>query len=100
MQMPRRLLVTTTALGALVALPFAAQAADMMPLKAPIMAPAFNWTGFYFGGNGGCATANTPTPNNFGADPTETDIFAFNKEDMSGCFSGFQAGYNWQTGNW
>ena len=72
-----------------------------MPLKAPVMAPpAFSWTGFYFGGNGGCANASTPSPRNFGTDPAEADIIAFNKDTMSGCFTGFQLGYNWQTGNW
>jgi outer membrane immunogenic protein len=70
------------------ALTFAApaQAADM-PIKGPIYkaapAPAFNWTGFYFGGHLGYGWGDSGVG------------------DVDGFFGGVQAGYNWQFNrNW
>lgn len=70
-----------------------ASAADLprreaMPVKAPVyMAPAYNWTGFYVGINGGGGWGNSE----FSA-PLGTSF------DLSGAVIGGTAGYNWQMG--
>lgn len=76
---------------ALAAVP--AVAADLparMVTKAPVMAPAFSWTGFYIGGNVGYAWGRTTgtlavPPGNF---------------DIDGIFGGGQIGANYQVGSW
>jgi outer membrane immunogenic protein len=102
------------ALASVVALGFAgvssALAADL-PLKAPpaAIAPVYNWTGFYFGGNVGGAWNDTrddvfptgcflnpacvgqPVSNN----PLRSDSVRLNGSGFTG---GGQAGYNWQNG--
>lgn len=71
-----------------------AGAADLSPRyqpivpKAPIMSPAYNWTGFYLGINGGGAWGKA----NWDAIP--------GKFDTSGGLVGGTVGYNWQTGPW
>jgi outer membrane immunogenic protein len=78
--------------------------------KAPVVAPAYNWTGFYVGGHGG-----------YGWDPASAIFnpvtYAYSvggpglgstllsgpgniplSVDPSGGFGGIQIGYNWQTG--
>jgi outer membrane immunogenic protein len=97
------------ALGILIALTGAtcATAADLY-VKAPVVAPAYNWTGFYIGGNVGGAWGNF--------DPTTSTVFspigyfaassipAINAVGIqngrsSGFTGGFEAGYNWQISN-
>ncbi len=77
----KRLLIATTALTALAVT--AAVAADLpaqrMPAKAPVMMPAYNWTGFYLGVNLGGAWTDTAIT------------------DISGVIGGAQIGYNWQA---
>src|SRR5215470_18879718 len=82
-------LALVAALGAGVA-----QAADLprqMYTKAPPpLAPMFDWTGFYIGGNVGYGSAHN-------------DISipgATGSEDLNGIIGGGQIGYNWQTGAW
>jgi outer membrane immunogenic protein len=88
-----------------------ALAADMnvkpMPVKAPMMPAAYNWTGFYIGVNAGGAWANF--------DPTTSTVFSptgyfalssvpaiaaagLQTSNPSGFTGGGQAGYNWQSG--
>jgi outer membrane immunogenic protein len=77
-------------------------AADMrMPMKAPGYAPAFSWTGTYVGGNVGGIWGT------FGLNPATTDnltgaVGAPGAMSMSNSslIGGFQAGYNWQIGQW
>jgi outer membrane immunogenic protein len=97
-------------LGILIALTGAtcATAADLY-VKAPVMAPAYNWTGFYIGGNVGGAWGNF--------DPTTSTVFSpagyfaassvaaingvgVQSSNPSGFTGGFEAGYNWQSGNY
>ena len=78
----------------------AAQAADM-PLKAPPppAPPPFSWTGFYFGGHGGCAEARTTiTPGPFrDSDPEDHSFFGFlSNTNHGGCYGGVQGGFNYQ----
>jgi outer membrane immunogenic protein len=86
-------------LGALIA---PAAAADMpAPNKAPI--PAFNWTGFYLGGDIGIAS----TTNNAEWNPISTSAARFGVMQVSGGTGGASfagggtGGYNWQfTSAW
>jgi outer membrane immunogenic protein len=81
--------VTLIALGTM-----SASAADIqrrqMPAKAPayVPPPAYNWTGFYLGINGGGAWGRS----DFSAP------FASGSFDTSGWLAGGTIGYNWQTG--
>jgi outer membrane immunogenic protein len=95
-------LQVTTAL-AVVMLASAAQAADL-PRKAPVykappVAVAFSWTGFYIGGHVGYGWGKTKLNNWF--DPISG--FTYPGPDASydtdGFLAGGQVGYNWQTGN-
>jgi outer membrane immunogenic protein len=102
----RELLVTVFSCGALAALPFAANAADI-PVKAPPQAPAvYGWSGLYIGANGGYgwreAKTVTFTPN----DPFTTTTSVCNgvagttcpaTNHLRGGFGGFQIGYNRQV---
>src|SRR3954467_14017217 len=59
--------------------------------KAPALAPVYNWTGFYIGGNlgGGMASSHFDDPCFYCSSATPT----------SGFFTGgVQAGYNYQFG--
>lgn len=106
----RQLLTTVFAGGALAALPFAANAADM-PVKAPpraVAAAVFSWTGLYAGIHGGYgwgdADYNFPgdIPAGFGGfngiySPNGTGG-TFSRRISGGVFGG-HAGYNQQYGN-
>ena len=64
--------------------------------KAPMMAPAYNWTGLYVGVNGGYAWKDpsvTITPNDLVAAGTPFPNTSWNN---SGGFGGAQIGYNYQ----
>ena len=76
-----------------------ASAADMAVKAAPApvyVAPIYNWTGFYIGGNGGWGQSNSCL--NF--------INAFGFDFRDGCASrsggvvGGQIGYRWQANQW
>jgi outer membrane immunogenic protein len=74
-----------------------AMAADL-PVKAPPMvAPVYNWTGFYIGVNGGYSwgRANTSILPLAGS-PWPTVPFAPFKQNVDGGLGGGQIGYNWQ----
>jgi opacity protein-like surface antigen len=92
-------------LGTLVATTLAgpALAADMgLPFKAPpSYAPAFSWTGTYVGANLG------GTWGTFQMDPFSTNnltvlVGAAGRTSLrdTSVIGGFQAGYNWQVGQW
>jgi outer membrane immunogenic protein len=78
----------------LLALP-AAHAADL-PLnpppsyKAPMIAPYYNWSGFYVGVNGGYG---------FGTSQHQVPGVATNSYSTSGAVAGVTAGYNFQINN-
>ena len=76
-----------------------ASAADMAVKArppAPMMAPIYDWTGFYIGGNGGWGQSNSCL--NF------VDVFGFDFADgcrsRSGGLVGGQIGYRWQASQW
>jgi outer membrane immunogenic protein len=83
-----------------------AQAADMY-VKAPPPAPAYNWTGWYVGINGGGAWSSSESDTFSGAGPFAPLFFTNNEFPTSlsssskGGFGGLQTGYNWQlTPSW
>ena len=66
-------------------------AADI-PMKAPVAFPAYNWTGFYLGIEGGAG---------WGSSKHSTAAIAVDFSgtfDVNGGIVGGTAGYNWQTG--
>jgi outer membrane immunogenic protein len=68
-------------------------AADMPgPYVTPAYSPAFNWTGFYAGINGGYAFGKTNWTDTTGA--TTGDF------NVTGALAGGTLGYNIQTGSW
>jgi outer membrane immunogenic protein len=79
-----------------------ASAADM-PVKAPIIAPAYNWTGPYIGiaGGYGWGHSNQSDPGSpcryFNND---SNCFADGSYSVSGGILGGTLGYNWQQGPW
>ena len=73
----------------------AAGAADM-PVKAPPpLAPAWDWSGFYLGGNIGYGVGHDPTLRTTGGLPFDTYELA-----PAGALGGGQIGYNSQVGKW
>jgi outer membrane immunogenic protein len=89
--MKSKLIQSGIALAALIAAPFAAQAADLSPspaYKAPsYVAPVFSWSGFYAGVNAGYGWGTSKwTPG-----PTLSP---------KGFLGGLTLGYNVQTGIW
>ncbi|MBR0828706.1 porin family protein [Bradyrhizobium manausense] len=88
----------------------AASAADLAAhyTKAPVMAPSYNWTGFYVGGNvggqWGSSNSNTSTvfdPFGYFADTSVTAVNAVGAQHInsSSVTGGLTAGYNWQVNN-
>jgi outer membrane immunogenic protein len=71
----------------------AASAADM-PMKspAPMMAPAYNWTGFYVGVNGGYGWGTTTG--------TALPVATGGNVNLTGGLVGGTLGYNFQMGSW
>jgi outer membrane immunogenic protein len=95
--MMKKILLAGTALATLVS--GSAMAADLRPArapvytKAPMMAPAFSWTGCYVGGNAGGLWSN------------ETWSFAStgaaqSTQNISGGLAGGQIGCNYQVSTW
>lgn len=76
-----------------------ASAADLpvrMPVKAaPIVAPPFNWTGFYIGANAGAIWSKSSATQ----DDTSGVVFPNDSTTGTGFVGGVQAGYNWQFSN-
>jgi outer membrane immunogenic protein len=95
----KKILISAMSLAALAVATLPASAADMrMPTKAPMMAPAFSWTGFYLGVHAGYGTADTdarwdprPSPAAFNADPVALGLGG------DGFVGGVHLGYNWQV---
>ena len=83
-----------------------AMAADLpLPAKLPA-APAFNWTGFYVGGNAGGVLGSErvsqtlTAPAFFAVDTAAVSSAASPTFQPGNATAGAQAGYNYQYGNW
>ncbi len=78
-----------------------AAAADM-PIKAPVykapvVAPPYNWSGFYIGLNAGYSWGHQD--NDLVVAATGATIFS-NSDKLDGFIGGGQIGYNWQSDHW
>jgi outer membrane immunogenic protein len=83
-------------LAALGALAVPAFAADMALKAPPVVAPVFNWTGWYAGLNvGGSFGEARDTLNVTGGVPASSSTSAH----LDGVIGGGQIGYNWLSGN-
>ena len=83
-------------LAALAALAVPAFAADMALKAPPVVAPVFNWTGWYAGLNvGGSFGEARDTLNVTGGVPASSSPCAH----LDGVIGGGQIGYNWLSGN-
>jgi outer membrane immunogenic protein len=97
----KKFLIAATALSGLLAFAGPASAADVA------LVPAYDWTGFYLGANGGygweAGSGNTNlstddiTPVNLG-DATDFSRGTIGDLNADGWFGGLQAGYNLQSG--
>jgi outer membrane immunogenic protein len=91
----KKVLLTTTALIALGIAPAAAADLAARPYtKAPPMAVAYNWSGFYAGVNGGWGSSRNSWDETFG--PT----IPLGSHDATGGTVGGQIGYRWQAASW
>jgi outer membrane immunogenic protein len=98
--------ILSSAIAALVVgLASSAYAADLpvkAPAPAPVMAPVWNWNGFYIGINGGYSWGHSSRDLNF-FNPLNGVLLATGTgqgRDMNGGLFGGQIGYNWQMSNW
>jgi outer membrane immunogenic protein len=95
----RKVLVVITAAIASVGLAHLAAAADLAvaPIyKSPPPPPAFSWTSFYLGANGGGGWGQTSHT----TDPTAVLSFSTGNFNTTGGVAGGTFGYNYQTGAW
>jgi outer membrane immunogenic protein len=85
----KRILLASAGVLAMASLANAADLPRQMYSKAPppMVAPYYNWTGFYVGINGGGAWGTSSWDSTGGF-------------DVSGGMIGGTVGYNWQTGPW
>jgi outer membrane immunogenic protein len=85
---------------------FAADIAKPVYKAPPVVVPAYNWTGFYIGGNAGYGWGDrdvTITHNNaafFGGAFAAGATPSLYHLSTSGFVGGGQVGYNWQAGAW
>jgi outer membrane immunogenic protein len=78
-----------------------ASAADLprkAPMAAPIVAPVYNWTGFYIGVHGGWVWSDTDATTSY-APVGFFDAFSYS-HDADGGMLGGQIGFNYQIANW
>jgi outer membrane immunogenic protein len=90
--------IALAAAAASLMLASAASAADMAPRYAkappPVVAPIYNWTGFYIGANGGWGSSHKCW------DFIGVAVVAEGCHDATGGTVGGQVGYRWQATNW
>jgi outer membrane immunogenic protein len=93
---------------AAIAMITSASAADLPvrpPAPAPVMAPIWNWNGFYIGINGGYSWGRAGRDVTFfnpvnGAPIVVAGTGTTSDSNLNGGLFGGQIGYNWQTSNW
>src|ERR1700727_786204 len=94
----KKFLLSTVGLVALGMASAPASAADLAArpvyTKAPVMvSPAYDWSGFYIGANGGWGQTHDDRGN-------ATTGLALGSHDADGGTIGGQIGYRWQTAGW
>src|SRR6202158_2047874 len=85
---------TTSAVLATCSLAAAADLPANMPIKAPVRAAIYDWTGFYVGGQVGYGQGDLGP----GTNPVPEQAVFF-PHSLTGLIGGFQAGYNLQVPN-
>jgi len=94
----KRFLLATVGIVAMAGMAAPASAADMAvkAAPAPYVAPIYNWTGFYIGGNGGWGSSHQCLDfvGLAGA------VFGEGCSNRSGGIVGGQVGYRWQYSQW
>ena len=93
-------LLASVGIVALVGMAAPASAADMAVKArppAPVVAPIYDWTGFYIGANGGWGQSRNCW--DF-VDAAGGILFAEGCHDRSGGVVGGQIGYRWQASQW
>ena len=93
-------LLASVGLVALVGIAAPASAADMAVKArppAPVLAPIYDWTGFYIGANGGWGQSRNCW--DF-VDDCAGGAFAEGCRERSGGLFGGQIGYRWQANQW
>src|SRR5467141_1325069 len=93
----KRICIFGSSMGVVLAPCSLAIAADLptsLPIKAPVLAAIYDWTGFYVGGHvgyggGSFGPGTNPIP----------DQAVFFPYSLTGLIGGFQAGYNLQLPN-
>jgi outer membrane immunogenic protein len=95
----KNFLLASVGLVALVGMAAPASAADMAVKArppAPVIAPIYDWTGFYIGANGGWGQSR----NCWDFVDVAGVVFADGCRDRSGGVVGGQIGYRWQANQW
>ncbi|MCA6120455.1 outer membrane beta-barrel protein [Bradyrhizobium sp. WSM 1704] len=94
----KKFLLSTVALLAFAAPAAAADLAARPYTKAPapVLAPVYDWTGFYIGVNGGWGSSH----NCWNQTPGSVFIGSDGCHDATGGTAGGQIGYRWQAGTW
>ena len=95
----KKILLALTAVAAMTGSASAADLAARPYVKAPVMAPVANWTGFYIfgGGGGGLSNADQSIQSTVGAVP----LTITQRQGGSGWFGTVGLGYDWQfSGTW
>ncbi|MBR0872633.1 porin family protein [Bradyrhizobium tropiciagri] len=94
----KKFLLGTVALLAFAAPAAAADLAARPYTKAPppVLAPVYDWTGFYIGVNGGWGSSH----NCWDQTPGGVSIGSDGCHDATGGTAGGQIGYRWQAGTW
>jgi len=81
-----------------------ASAADLgaRPYRAPapMIAPAYDWSGFYIGANGGWGSSHKCWDRNSALGLPISPAFAEGCHDATGGVAGGQIGYRWQASGW
>lgn len=94
----KKQLLLGVAVGALVAVsPAMAQPPALPPAVSTTL---FNWTGFYVGANIGYSWGHGDFTYNEPAFSGSVPTVITGSQNLDGAIGGFQAGYNFQTGNW
>jgi len=94
--------VVASALAAIAATSVAS-AADLAArpyTKAPMIAPVYDWTGFYIGGNVGYSWGRSSDTSTLSNGAGTVLFTSADRANMDGVIGGAQIGYNWQVQNW
>jgi outer membrane immunogenic protein len=96
----KHLIAICVASAAFASSALAADLAPRMYTKAPVMSPAYNWTGFYIGGHvGGGWTDEDATLSNTTSPLLLNPLGTVINGNRSGFLGGGQIGYNYQAQN-